>query len=920
MVMLSEISEQAIFNNLKTRYTQGHIYTGIGQVLVAVNPYKNLNCFSRDKIELYHGKQPFEIPPHVFSVTDDAYRNLITDGENQAIIITGESGAGKTESAKGAMVYLAAVSGGGENVDRTKEIVLNSNPMLESFGNAKTLRNNNSSRFGKYIEIQFDFKGDPRGGRITTYLLEKSRIAGQIPGERNFHIFYQLFASGQGNKWGLGDISTYKYMSNGSMTAEGISDANDFRETVEAMGKCGISPEEIEQVLSVTAGILHLGNVQFTAAGEASKVANPPAVQAAAKCFGVAPQALDKALVSRTIKEVSGKVIHVPNKKPQAEFARDALARGIFSRIFSFLVNRANRAFIWNPKGVTIGILDIYGFEIFDVNSFEQIVINTVNESLHGVFVELTLKREQAEYASEGIPWENVEYTDNSQCIQLITGKPMGILALLDEEAIVPRGSDKAFHDKITQHLTRNPHFVPPGRLKTTDLQFGVKHYAGTVQYKCEGLIEKNRDLMFDSLTQCVLTSNMAVLKESFKADADKLAAASSGGKKRPTTAGAQFKVSLQELLTLLYQCNPHYIRCIKPNESKSPLVCEDDRVLEQIRYLGLFENLKIRRAGFAYRKDYSVWLQRYYILTAATFPAWQKNFRSPRDAVEHLMQHIGLQPGQYAMGKTKLFIKDPESVYVVERARIEGLNRLATLIQSVWKMWKVRKAFVEMKEAAKNLFAGKKERKRRSLEMGAVAFFGDFLMLKESPEMTYMRAMYGDTTCVFSDSCVKVTRKLKALDRLFVVTDKAVYHMTRLPKPKAPKGYGVPLIHDIRRRTPLELIDSVTLSELSDDYIVIGIPTEYDYVLKLDQKTILATILHDTIAKTRGRKRPLNFSNQVTYTSPKGPRTINFAKDETVPDAGGMFTKSADKRGFNILIPSGTREAAPQQQFVNRF
>mmetsp|Transcript_3090 Transcript_3090/g.10120 ORF Transcript_3090/g.10120 Transcript_3090/m.10120 type:complete len:594 (-) Transcript_3090:407-2188(-) len=558
MVMLSEISEQAIFNNIKTRYTQGHIYTGIGQVLVAVNPYKNLNCFSRDKIELYHGKQPFEIPPHVFSVTDDAYRNLITDGENQAIIITGESGAGKTESAKGCMVYLAAVSGGGENVDRTKEIVLNSNPMLESFGNAKTLRNNNSSRFGKYIEIRFDRKGDPVGGTVRNFLLEKSRIISQIPGERNFHIFYQfIYGADSALKQELGcecDPSYFAYLSqSGCMHVSSVDDVADYRATRAAMGLIGIDEGTQVDIFRLLAGILHVGNVQFQGNAPA-QVVDPTPLQTAAYLFSVSPEQLAHALVHRKIQSGSARSTQyaVQQNSDQAYGIRDALAKTVYERLFNWVVEKINQSMACTSAGLKcLGVLDIYGFEVFEKNGFEQLCINYVNEKLQQVYVKLKLKEEQAEYANEGLKWKPVDYHDNEVTCTLIDGKqPPGLMRILDDtcrsaHAVDSNKADYEFLNKMYQAMGENRY------LSYTQESFTIQHYAGPVEYNIDQFAFKNKDSLFLNLVELIQMSQNPFIANLFPDDT------SSKINKGPSTAGFKIRESAGYLMKRLSSCPP---------------------------------------------------------------------------------------------------------------------------------------------------------------------------------------------------------------------------------------------------------------------------------------------------------------------------------------------------------------------------
>eukprot|EP01114_Cavostelium_apophysatum_P015638 TRINITY_DN4304_c0_g1_i2.p1 TRINITY_DN4304_c0_g1~~TRINITY_DN4304_c0_g1_i2.p1 ORF type:complete len:821 (-),score=179.67 TRINITY_DN4304_c0_g1_i2:123-2585(-) len=696
MVTLTDVSDREIIANLKKRYMEGVIYTSIGSVLISLNPYKDLDVFSKKNIDKYKGKNSFELPPHVFSLAEETYKAILTEGRNQCIIISGESGAGKTEASKGIMQYIAAVTGSGTVVDKIKNVILESNPLLESFGNAKTLRNNNSSRFGKYIEIQFDARGDPVGGKISNYLLEKSRIISQTQGERNFHIFYQLFQAGgsERNSWRLNSLDQYSYLNkSGCTTADGINDASEFAATKHAMKTIGISPEMQDQIFKILSGILALGNIEFKAAAkDSAQVADKSVLSVCAYLFGVEEKSLEQALLSRTITSGSSRTstYAVPQNVEQAVYARDALAKGIYSRLFDWLVATTNRSM--QHKGTdrttSIGILDIYGFEIFKLNSFEQLCINYVNETLHQIFIDLTLKAEQEEYIKEGIPWEQIKYYNNKPTVDFLAAKPMGLFSVLDEECLFPKGTDSSFLEKMKRSFTNNPAFKPPANAKEQPNTFTVQHYAGVVTYHVQGFLDKNRDTLFEDLKILCANSKSPALKEIFELSMNgemtsnsNLGGSTKGGNKaRPTTAGSQFRNSVAELMKALYACQPHYIRTIKPNDEKRPLTFDEDRVAEQVRYLGLLENLRVRRAGFCYRTDYERWLKRYAVISEKTFPTYSGD---QRQGVEILLQEAGVSSKEYVFGKTKIFIREPQALYTIEDARLKALDRIAQKIKS---------------------------------------------------------------------------------------------------------------------------------------------------------------------------------------------------------------------------------------------
>ncbi|XP_054279161.1 unconventional myosin-Ie-like [Macrosteles quadrilineatus] len=402
MVLLSTVTDDAIVDNLKKRYMDDYIFTCIGPVLVSVNPFKQMPYFGDKEIEMYQGAAPFENPPHIYAVADNMFRNLIIDGENQCVIISGESGAGKTVAAKYIMAYIARVSGGGSRVQRVKDVILQSNPLLEAFGNAKTVRNNNSSRFGKYVEMEFGAGGQPEGGKVSNFLLEKSRVTSQNPGERSFHIFYQLCSgTDQATKRELGlvQIECFLYLSGGgSHKVEGTNDAHEFNETLKAMSVMGLDKSRQNDILRAVAAILHLGNITFTEKGNYAEIASPPSLQFTAHLLQVEKEQLSSKLRSRKFDSKWGNEadsIDVTLTLEQATYTRDALAKAIYTRLFDFLVKQVNEAMQTNVAGNSIGILDIYGFEIFERNGFEQFCINFVNEKLQQIFIQLTLKAEQ---------------------------------------------------------------------------------------------------------------------------------------------------------------------------------------------------------------------------------------------------------------------------------------------------------------------------------------------------------------------------------------------------------------------------------------------------------------------------------------------------------------------------------------------
>lgn len=700
-------SEAAFIDNLKKRFNENIIYTYIGNVLISVNPYKNLPIYSEEKAKLYYKKAFFEAPPHVFAIADNAYRSLVYEHREQCILISGESGSGKTEASKKVLEYIAHRTNHLQNVENVKDKLLQSNPLLEAFGNAKTHRNDNSSRFGKYMDIQFNYEGAPEGGHILNYLLEKSRVVSQMSGERNFHIFYQLLAGGDEELLKQlklqGRPEAYKYTTDMvSHQSQKNNDIEQFRTIREAMKIIEISEAEQRAIFEIVASILHLGNVKFVTndKGNAEILSHDANSGNIGELLKVNATKLREALTSRTI-DARGDVVNTPLDLEQAQYARDALAKAMYDKHFSWLVSRLNSSLepkSYDARSSVIGILDIYGFEIFPKNSFEQFCINFCNEKLQQLFIQLTLKQEQEEYLREGIEWEPVEYFNNIVICDLIEAKHRGIIAILDDECLRPGdATDASFLEKLNMHLDRHAHYKSHRKsdIKTQKMmgrdEFCLVHYAGEVTYNVNTFLEKNNDLLFRDIQSVMATSGNAIISECFK-DLDLRS------KKRPETAITQFKNSLNELIKILSSKEPSYIRCIKPNDFKAPMQFDEKLISHQVKYLGLMENLRVRRAGFAYRRTYEAFLERYKCLSADTWP----NFRGPaRDGVQKLVEVLKYEREEYRMGNTKIFIRFPKTLFETEDAYQIRKNDIATIIQSRWRGYWQRKQYLRMRSAA---------------------------------------------------------------------------------------------------------------------------------------------------------------------------------------------------------------------------
>ncbi|XP_044927623.1 unconventional myosin-Ia isoform X2 [Mustela putorius furo] len=711
LVLLEPLEQEPLLRNLQLRYEKKEIYTYIGNVLISVNPYQQLPIYGLEFIAKYRDYTFYELKPHIYALANVAYQSLRDRDRDQCILITGESGSGKTEASKLVMSYVAAVCGKGEQVNAVKEQLLQSNPVLEAFGNAKTIRNNNSSRFGKYMDIEFDFKGSPLGGVITNYLLEKSRVVKQLEGERNFHIFYQLLAGADAHLLKAlkleRDTSGYTYLNQKVSRVDGMDDTSNFKAVQSAMAVIGFSEEEIHQVLEVTALVLKLGNVEladeFQANGiSASGIRDGRGIQEIGEMMGLKSEELEKALCSRTMKTAKEKVVTALNVI-QAQYARDALAKNIYSRLFNWIVNRINESIKvgTGEKKKVMGVLDIYGFEILEDNSFEQFVINYCNEKLQQVFIEMTLKEEQEEYEREGIPWTKVDYFDNGIICNLIEHNQRGILAMLDEECLRPGVvSDTTFLAKLNQLFSKHNHYeskVTQNAQRHYDHTMGLSsfricHYAGKVTYNVNSFIDKNNDLLFRDLSEAMWKARHPLLRSLFPEGDPKQTSL-----KRPPTAGAQFKNSVAILMKNLYSKNPNYIRCIKPNEHQQQGQFSSELVAIQTRYLGLLENVRVRRAGYAYRQRYGPFLERYRLLSRSTWPRWNGE---DREGVEKVVEELSLSSEELAFGKTKIFIRSPKTLFFLEEQRRLRLQQLATLIQKTYRGWRCRAHYQLMRKS----------------------------------------------------------------------------------------------------------------------------------------------------------------------------------------------------------------------------
>ncbi|XP_008296564.1 myosin IEb [Stegastes partitus] len=861
MVLLSKINEDAITENLKKRYMDDYIFTYIGPVLISVNPFKQLPYFTEREVELYQGAAQYENPPHIYALADNMYRNMMIDSENQCVIISGESGAGKTVAAKYIMSYVSKVSGGGDKVQHVKDIILQSNPLLEAFGNAKTVRNNNSSRFGKYFEIQFSRGGAPDGGKISNFLLEKSRVVSQNQGERNFHIYYQLLEGASGEQrenLGVTTPDYYYYLNqSGTYTVEDVNDKKEFSDTLGAMSVVGLSVEDQDSVLQLVAGILHLGNISFREENNYAVVESQDFLAFPSFLLGIPQDGLCSKLTSRVMDSKWGgktESISVTLNTEQACFSRDALSKALYTRLFDFLVDCINKAMQKDQEDLNIGVLDIYGFEIFQKNGFEQFCINFVNEKLQQIFIELTLKAEQEEYVQEGISWKPIEYFNNKVVCDLIESKlsPPGIMSILDDVCATMHakgeGADQTLLQKLQGQIGSHEHFSSWNR------GFIVHHYAGKVSYDVSGFCERNRDVLFNDIIELMQSSEFPFIRALFP---ENLEAEKRG---RPSTASSKIKKQANTLVQTLMKCTPHYIRCIKPNETKRPRDWEENRVRHQVEYLGLRENIRVRRAGYAYRRVFNKFLQRYAILTKETWPSWRGE---ERQGVLHLLNSVHMDQDQFQLGKTKVFVKAPESLFLLEEMRERKYNGYARVIQKAWRKHIAVRKYVKMREEASDVLLNKKERRRNSINRN---FVGDYIGTDNHPEI---RQFVGRRERIdFADVVVKYDRRFRTVKRDLILTPKFLYLIGR---EKVKQGPDKGQIREVlKRHIELHKIQSVSLSTLQDDFFIVH-EEEYDSVLQSIFKTEFLSLLVKRYQEKTEKKLPLKFNNLLEFKVKKG-------------------------------------------------
>ncbi|XP_029412873.1 myosin-9 isoform X2 [Nannospalax galili] len=719
MAELTCLNEASVLHNLKERYYSGLIYTYSGLFCVVINPYKNLPIYSEEIVEMYKGKKRREMPPHIYAITDSAYRSMMQDREDQSILCTGESGAGKTENTKKVIQYLAHVASSHKSKKDQGELerqLLQANPILEAFGNAKTVKNDNSSRFGKFIRINFDVNGYIVGANIETYLLEKSRAIRQAKEERTFHIFYYLL-SGAGEHLKtdllLEPYNKYRFLSNGHVTIPGQQDKDMFQETMEAMRIMGIPEDEQMGLLRVISGVLQLGNIVFKKERNTDQASMPDntAAQKVSHLLGINVTDFTRGILTPRIK-VGRDYVQKAQTKEQADFAIEALAKATYERMFRWLVLRINKALDKTKRqGASfIGILDIAGFEIFDLNSFEQLCINYTNEKLQQLFNHTMFILEQEEYQREGIEWNFIDFgLDLQPCIDLIEkpAGPPGILALLDEECWFPKATDKSFVEKVVQEQGTHPKFQKPKQLKDK-ADFCIIHYAGKVDYKADEWLMKNMDPLNDNIATLLHQSSDKFVSELWK-DVDRiigldqvagmsetaLPGAFKTRKGMFRTVGQLYKEQLAKLMATLRNTNPNFVRCIIPNHEKKAGKLDPHLVLDQLRCNGVLEGIRICRQGFPNRVVFQEFRQRYEILTPNSIP---KGFMDGKQACVLMIKALELDSNLYRIGQSKVFFRAGVLAHLEEERDLK-ITDVIIGFQACCRGYLARKAFAKRQQ-----------------------------------------------------------------------------------------------------------------------------------------------------------------------------------------------------------------------------
>ncbi|KAI3385236.1 hypothetical protein SNEBB_001731 [Seison nebaliae] len=753
LVLLDDLDEEKVSDNLEKRFKSQIPYTYIGEVVISVNPYRQLSIYDDNTIRDYKGKDFFEKPPHLYTIITAAYRQMKVQQLNSCIVITGESGSGKTEASKIMMKYLTqlTIDSTNESVNNRRQskgfrvnineshrnlenMLMQSNCILESLGNAKTIRNNNSSRFGKYIEIGFNYSGETISAHNQYYLLEKTRVIHRENDERNFHIFYQLL-SGFPNLKDLCLSSRkaidYKLLfdENDQGTSMEKNDKKNFSEILSSFDILQFSAKEQNVIFQIIAAILLIGELEFSSANndEGSEILDKELSRKICYLLEIEEEMFHTHLTMNNI-GVNRQVVSKMLNQQQAETGRKSFIKSLYDRLFKFVIGRINdsMSFQHNQRNslylnqinkLSISLLDIYGFEVFPVNSFEQLCINYCNEKLQQLFINLVLKQEQMEYENEGVTWYHIDYLDNQPICDLIENKRVGIFSLLDTASHdIHRINDETLLNEFNKVFKTNKYYGsrftnPEEKQMKLHKHFRVAHYAGDVVYDINGFIEKNKDVLLNDYKRLMFSSKNSIVRSMWlDGDTDVL---NKIGKQPPTTV-SRFQRSMQELYDTLCSKQPFYVRCIKPNDQKSAYLFDKSLVIHQIRYLGLIENIRVRRAGFAYRITYEKFLQRYKMLSGRTWPNY--NNMSPKEAAKCVLEatQSSMNNDNIVLANTKIFFKNSKDLFQLETNRMRSLARIVLILQKNIRAMNARRFYKKKKAAVKISSAYKKYKMKK--------------------------------------------------------------------------------------------------------------------------------------------------------------------------------------------------------------
>jgi myosin heavy subunit len=706
LVTLPDCCEPALLHNTRLRYWLDQIYVFIGPVLIATNPYKSLPLYTPAMMEFYRGRDPADMPPHLFALAERSLLDLAQSKKDQTFVISGESGAGKSEATKFIVFYLAESSmkkAGGAAGDVVKKL-LEMSPVLEAFGNAKTVRNNNSSRFGKWLQVFFDNNGIIQAAKVTKYLLEKSRVALPLPNERNYHIFYNMITGLKSHNetlyqsLGIGEVDDYDYLTKGQCTSvPGIDDVEDCGFVLQSLDTLGVSKDDQLQMWKLVASCMLLGNVKVEGKGEGSEISESD-LEVIAKHMDVDVGGLKKALTERMMK-TAGDTFQIPRTQEQATDTRDALAKFVYGKVFDWTVEKCNASvtggILEDPKKAAklqcIGVLDIFGFESLVENSYEQLNINYTNEKLQQYFNNFVFTLEKKIYSDEKVPFADIKFPDNQDTLDLIEKKPGGLLAMLDEECVTPKGSDNGYKDKVLQAYAKSPILKRPKPGKTTADCYTVVHFAGEVMYHTTGWLDKNRDTLGMDLVS-VLSSSANAFTASLVSEELEASKGGGGGKAGKKTIASQFKQNLTDLMASLDKGRPFFVRCIKPNLNKAAHDFNGELVLQQLRYSGMLEAIRVRRVGFPFRYLYKDFLHRFQICSPSSKDS------DPKAHAKKLMEGSKVKEENFRLGLTKMFM-DNTAFQHMEALRVQCLQKSVVLLQKMGRGLIKRKWFKKLKQ-----------------------------------------------------------------------------------------------------------------------------------------------------------------------------------------------------------------------------